>query len=212
MLYLTGCVPKKPHLRQSLLDNGFGALLTPYSVRSAPNNQWPWAADNGCYSDGWEEKVWDTWIHSRPEPYTALFATVPDVVANHEATLDRWHQYAPTVINAGYKAAFVLQDGATIETLPMNEMGALFIGGSTEYKLSDEARSIVEVCKEAGKWVHMGRVNSLRRLRIAKAWGCDSVDGTFLAFAPDFNTPRLIKMLSQVNQPGLFDFLDTPPG
>ena len=37
----------------------------------------------------------------------------------------------------------------------------------------------------------MGRVNSLRRLRLAAADGYDSVDGTFLAFGPDVNLPRL---------------------
>ena len=29
-----------------------------------------------------------------------------------------------------------------------------------------------------GKWVHMGRVNSTRRIRYAASIGCDSVDGT----------------------------------
>lgn len=31
--------------------------------------------------------------------------------------------------------------------------------------------------KERGLWVHMGRVNSYRRLRHARRIGCDSVDG-----------------------------------
>jgi hypothetical protein len=32
--------------------------------------------------------------------------------------------------------------------------------------------------KRAGKWVHMGRVNTDRRIRYAAAIGCDSIDGT----------------------------------
>jgi hypothetical protein len=36
----------------------------------------------------------------------------------------------------------------------------------------------VRICKERGKHVHMGRVNTLRRLRYAEAIGVDSVDGT----------------------------------
>jgi hypothetical protein len=31
----------------------------------------------------------------------------------------------------------------------------------------------------------MGRVNSLKRLRYASAIGCDTADGTYVAFAPD---------------------------
>jgi hypothetical protein len=83
-------------------------------------------------------------------------------------------------------------------------MGALFIGGTTDFKLSKEAREFVSICKEKNIWVHMGRVNSLRRMEIAKSWGCDSVDGTYLAFGPDVNTPKLIKMVVMVNQPKLF--------
>jgi hypothetical protein len=37
----------------------------------------------------------------------------------------------------------------------------------------------------------MGRVNSGRRWQYAEALGCDTVDGTFLAFGPDENLPRL---------------------
>jgi hypothetical protein len=38
----------------------------------------------------------------------------------------------------------------------------------------------VRDARRRGKWVHMGRVNGLRRLRIALDFGVDSVDGTFL--------------------------------
>jgi len=36
----------------------------------------------------------------------------------------------------------------------------------------------------------MGRVNSARRWAIAEVFGCDTADGTFLAFGPDTNLPR----------------------
>ena len=138
MLYLTGCIPKKPHLRQLLLDNDFGSLVTPFSVRTPPSDEWVWAADNGCFASRWTEKVWLDWLDSKSNPSSALFATVPDVVADHSLTLERWYQYAPMVIERGFKPAFVLQDGAKLEELPFDTMGSLFIGGTTEYKLSRE--------------------------------------------------------------------------
>jgi hypothetical protein len=49
----------------------------------------------------------------------------------------------------------------------------------------------------------MGRVNSLRRLRYAADIGCDSVDGTYLAFGPDQNLPTLLTWIDP-DQPGLF--------
>ena len=46
-----------------------------------------------------------------------------------------------------------------------------------------------------GKWVHVGRVNSWRRIHHAAIWGADSVDGTYLAFGPRANGARLTRWL-----------------
>lgn len=195
MLYLTGCIPKKPELQRLLLNNSIGAMLTPFSQRNAPSTEWAWAADNGCFAERWDERVWLNWLRVKQHPESALFATVPDVVADHAATLERWGRYHATVTDAGYKPAFVLQDGVILNEIPWAEMGALFIGGSTEFKLSGTAREATQIAKSERKWVHMGRVNSKKRVKIAREWGCDSVDGTYLAFGPDHNTPRLIRMM-----------------
>lgn len=42
-------------------------------------------------------------------------------------------------------------------------------------------------------------VNSLRRLDLARDIGCHSADGTYLAFGPDQNLPKLLAWLRQVN-------------
>jgi hypothetical protein len=55
---------------------------------------------------------------------------------------------------------------------------ALFIGGSTDWKLGPAARTLVREAKRRGLWVHMGRVNSLKRIAYAAEIGCDSIDGT----------------------------------
>lgn len=204
MLYLSGCVPKKRHLQELLVNNNVGVLVTPYSQRVVPDG-WPWAVDNGCFASRWEERVWKRFLETRDNPGAALFAVVPDVVGDHRGTLDRWPTMSTFVSSLGYKPAFVLQDGASIGEIPWDGMGALFIGGSTEYKLSQAAQEIVIHAKSLGKWVHMGRVNSRRRIQLAFDWGCDSVDGTFLAFGPDVNTPKLINMMkSATSQPSLF--------
>lgn len=67
-----------------------------------------------------------------------------------------------------------------------------FIGGSTAWKLGPHARRLVADAKRRGKWVHMGRVNSLKRFRYAAAIGCDSCDGTYLRFGPDINLPKVL--------------------
>ncbi|MDP9850368.1 hypothetical protein [Streptosporangium lutulentum] len=44
----------------------------------------------------------------------------------------------------------------------------------------------------------MGRVNSHRRLRYAAGIGCQSADGTLIAFGPDHHLPRLLSWVREV--------------
>ena len=180
-----------------LHDAGVGVLTTYRSVRFPPDDSWIWAADNGCFSSTWNPKQWRTWI-TEVSPQ-ALFAVVPDVVGDWLATRCRWVQYSPIVKECGLRAAYVLQDGQTSKMMPWDELNAVFIGGSTEWKLSNDSRVLIQEAKERGKWVHMGRVNSLRRMKIARDWGCDSADGTYLAFGPDVNIPRLVKAIEYLD-------------
>jgi hypothetical protein len=82
----------------------------------------------------------------------------------------------------GYRVALVAQPGAT--ALPWGEFDVLFIGGPDPWQRSDELRELVAIARRRGEWVHMGRVNSLRRMRYAESIGCDSADGTVLRFDP----------------------------
>ena len=75
------------------------------------------------------------------------------------------------------------------------------IGGTTSWKLGPAAAGLAAQARRRGLWVHLGRVNSLRRLRYAQAIGCHSVDGTFLAFGPDRNLPTLLRWLGELHAP-----------
>lgn len=80
-----------------------------------------------------------------------------------------------------------------------------FIGGSDGWKLGPHARALTAEAKRRGKWVHMGRVNSLKRFRYAESIGCDSCDGTYLRFGPDKNLPKLLSWVGDLtDRPGLF--------
>src|SRR5258706_10861219 len=80
------------------------------------------------------------------------------------------------------------QNGLEQLTVPWDDFDVLF-GGDTAWKLGPEARELVAKARCRGKAAHLGRVNSQRRLQYAAAIGCDSSDGTFLAFGPDQNLP-----------------------
>jgi hypothetical protein len=117
-----------------------------------------------------------------------------------------WRRWWSAPMRRGYRLAYVAQNGC--RSIPAGA-AAVFLGGDTAWKLGPEARSVARTAKRLGLWLHMGRVNSLRRLRYAASIGCDSVDGTFLTYGPDANLPRLLRFLRRANQPSLFDTAGT---
>jgi len=109
-----------------------------------------------------------------------LFATAPDVPFDWKATLRLSRPWLRKIRRMGCPAALCAQEGMTSGSIPWDDFDCLFIGGRDGFK---EGSIVRDACPEArirGKWVHMGRVNSLRRLLIALDFGVDSVDGTYL--------------------------------
>ncbi|MFB9854808.1 hypothetical protein ACFFMR_30960 [Micromonospora andamanensis] len=86
--------------------------------------------------------------------------------------------------------------------MPWELTDGLFRGGTTGWKLGPAAADLAAEARARGLTVHMGRVNSLRRLRHAAAIGCHSADGTCLVYAPRHQLPRLLSWLDEVNQSG----------
>ena len=156
--------------------------------------------DNGCFSRRWNPYRWDAELERRMDTPGCLFAVVPDVVGDAEATNDLWTRWWSAPMRRGYPLAYVAQPGSRY--IPAGAR-ALFIGGDTDWKLGPEPRQLVALAKRIGLWVHMGRVNSLRRLRYAADIGCDSVDGTYLKHGPDKNLPILLTWVDP-DLPGLF--------
>jgi hypothetical protein len=135
-----------------------------------------------------------------PDTSSCLFTTAPDVVGDAAATLGRSERILPLIrYYTPFPAALAAQDGLEDLDVPWDEFDALFIGGSTAWKLGPAARALAAEARRRNKWVHMGRVNSLKRLRYADAIGCDSADGTYLTYAPAANLPRLLSWLRTVN-------------
>jgi hypothetical protein len=184
-----------------------GALVTPRCGWREGMDGCIWAADTGCYAQGdsFDLARYLAWLERmRPYRHTCLFATAPDVVGDAAATWERSRAVLPVIRALGYLPALVAQDG--IERLPVEweAFGALFLGGTTAWKLSLRCAGIACEARSRDKLVHMGRVNSYVRLSWAQALGCQSCDGTFLRKAPDDNLPRLERWLRRLRaQPSL---------
>ena len=176
------------------------------AVNAAHDAGATWCADNGCFSDRWDWRKWWTFLTNNADRAdSCLFAVAPDVVGNAAATLEKSAPWMPQIRTLGYRVAFVAQDGQESLPVPWDEFDALFIGGSTEWKLGPHARELAAEAKRRGRWVHMGRVNSERRYRYAAAIGCDSADGTYLTFGPDVNLPRLLSWTRLNDHAALFE-------
>jgi hypothetical protein len=200
MIYLSGAVNRRFRERP---DAGY--MMTPEMGNQPDLSATLWAADNGCFAhpERFDLDRYLTWL-TRKDRTRCLFATAPDVVGDAAATLARSVPTFDLIRETGVRAALVGQDGLEGLTVPWDDFDALFLGGSTEWKLSDAARELALEARSRGKWVHMGRVNSLRRCRIADAAGCQSVDGTYVAFGGDTNAAKVIKWLNAINlQPQL---------
>lgn len=159
---------------------GFGRLLVPEHfprARDTAEAGIPWAADNGCYQ-GLDAPLYRAMLATIAGLPGCLFVVVPDVVSDAPATIALWREWAPEVARTGHPLAFVAQDGLRSEDVPWNELGCLFIGGSTEWKLGARCAALADEAKRRGLHLHMGRVNGRRRLNYARLIGCDSVDGT----------------------------------
>lgn len=163
-----------------------GMLRTPESgnrVENAVKLGIRWALDNGCFSK-YDTPAIVRMLHRCRGLPGCTFATVPDVVCDHDATLLMFRAWIGTYHALGYPPAFVLQNGVTKRSVPWDSIAAVFIGGNTAFKYTDTLREIVTEARLQNKWVHMGRVNSARRIIYAKSIGCDSFDGTGYSIEP----------------------------
>lgn len=169
------------------MDNGFGILTSPAHFTVAQGikeGRW-WAADNEAFTRGFDPERFFSWLELL-EPYRArcLFIVVPDVVCNAIATRERYRWWAWRIKAQGWPVAFVVQDGQELLPFPA-EFDWLFIGGSTDWKMSKAADRCITRAKSMGKRVHIGRVNGMRRFWHFWMIGADSADGTMIRFERD---------------------------
>ena len=155
-----------------------GHLFSP-GGQVGPWAEIPYALDNGAWGahlhgSPWDEAAWFRLLRwAAISGQRPLWVLVPDVVADRDATLARWGEYAGRVREHGWRPAFAVQDGMSFADVPDDEC-VLFLGGSTEWKLA----AIAPWCAQFPGRVHVGRVNTWDRLIACWRAGAISIDGT----------------------------------
>jgi hypothetical protein len=154
-------------------------LVTPLTRFTRQRPEDPFAVENGMFS---KEGTIDKWLsllgRERQAKSRCLWITLPDVVASARRTLESFHiwRYRPEV--SGWKLALVAQDGLEDLDIPWEAIECVFIGGSTEWKMSNSAADVVRCGKILQKWVHVGRINTPDRWDYFEELGADSCDGS----------------------------------
>lgn len=154
-------------------------LLTPLTRYRPQNPDQNFAIDNGAFS-GFDSKAFERLLDKHKDrQHLCRFVALPDVVASARRTLEAfecWRDRLP-----GWRKALVAQDGLENLPIPWDQIEAIFIGGSTEWKMSKHAADVIRTAKICGKWVHVGRVNTPGRFEYFEALQADSIDGTGLS-------------------------------
>lgn len=162
------------------------AWTLPDTLKLAPGR---WAMDNGAFS-GFDAEAFVKMLETFHRRRGCRWVSCPDVVGDAHATLDRWPFWSRLIRGVGFVPALVLQDGMLAAEVPWRELGAVFVGGTDGWKFSPQARDLCAYAKARGLTVHVGRVNSMKRIRQAYAMGADSFDGGQYSMFPDRRIPE----------------------
>jgi hypothetical protein len=150
----------------------------------------PYGLDNGCFQR-FERSTWERMLDEAEED-RPVFITLPDIVGDAARTAELFEHFK--LRTNGLPRALVLQDGIERVRIPWDDIDAVFIGGSDQFKYSREAVNAAKTAKILGKWVHVGRINTASRVR---NWSglADSLDGSGISRFDHM----LIDVLSQIN-------------
>ena len=151
-------------------------------LSAAPGAVWdargfPFAIDNGAWTahttgTPWNAERFARLVYGFGE--AADFVVCPDVVADRERTLELAHRWLPR-LSWVPRLLWAVQDGMTPADVPAG-LG-VFVGGSDAYK--ERSLRVWGPWRAAGgPYLHVGRVNSQRRVRMCMLAGADSIDGT----------------------------------
>jgi hypothetical protein len=160
------------------LRDTVGQLLTPLTYRKNFRPDQPFGIDNGCFATFHKDKYFRLLERELPNAKYCKFVAIPDVVGSARRTLELFEHYRHHELICRFKKALVIQNGQENLPIQWDLIDAVFIGGDDRFKMSNEAKHVIQCAQRLGKWVHIGRTNDEKMWQHFEEMGCDSFDGT----------------------------------
>lgn len=198
MKIMLDCSPAKIMEYRERYNHDFWQLRTPLTCYARADV--PYGLDNGCFKK-FDEKTWLRLV-VEAETDRPVFVTMPDIVGDARRTKELFDVYKYKVNEV--PLGLVLQDGIANVGIDWQQVAAVFIGGSDNFKVSGEAFAAAKTAKMLGKWVHVGRVNTAAR--VANWMGiADSIDGSGISRYDHMLEDVLRAITQATNQTDMFN-------
>lgn len=151
-----------------------GQLLTPLTnYRNAGRS---FAIDNGAFS-AFNRSAFEALLErEKANRDRCLFVAMPDVVGSARRTLEAFRYWSELL--TVWPIALVCQDGIDDLPIPWPQLAAVFIGGSTAWKMSQAAKDVIKTAQLLGVHTHVGRINTPGRWNAFESLSVDTCDGS----------------------------------
>lgn len=148
----------------------------------------PFALDNGAWTAFQRGEPFDSGAFERAVDLLgegADWVVIPDIVVGGLSSLDFSLTWIDRLASCR-RLLLAVQDGMAPELVRplLSRRIGIFVGGSTNWKLSTMC-GWGRLAHEVGCYMHVGRVNTVRRIRLCSAAGADSFDGTSASMFSD---------------------------
>lgn len=164
----------------ALRDHGWRLLVS--AAGCLRSEGFPYALDNGAWSAFQQGRPFDEHAFDkalRKMGAGADWTVLPDIVAGGHPSLDLSLKWMRRVLDETPRALLAVQNGIEPEDVRdlLGPRVGLFVGGDTTWKLATMGQWC-ELARRRGCWVHIGRVNTAKRIHHCSGAGATSIDGT----------------------------------
>tara|TARA_R110002153_G_scaffold267938_1_gene432335 strand:+ start:170 stop:718 length:549 start_codon:yes stop_codon:yes gene_type:complete len=156
----------------------------------------PYALDNGAWTAHQQGTEFNSAAFEEAVSIAGAGAdwiVAPDIVEGGMESLEFSLSWLSRL--EAYSVLLAVQDGMTVSDIRPHLSGrvGIFVGGSTDWKI-DSMCEWGQLAKAVDCYLHVGRVNTCRRIRLCQRAGADSFDGTsatkFISTLPMLDNAR----------------------